>query len=318
MSEDKPSQSNFLPLGMSQRHGAGGSRMLSPKALLVFTTAARHLNLVRAAEEMNVTQGALSKQIKALEQQLGVVLFQRGPRGLTLSEAGEVLYDYTSHAFNILQQGIGRLTINTQRESLVVSVARAFAVRVLAPRLRSFIDAHPWVDLQIDVHRYFADLNTSKIDVSIRAGAGDWPDYSVFRLTRDRLFPVCAPALWKGAAGTATQDFLRSVPRLDYAEKDNWGIWLDAAGLGDAPPAGLIGFNDSAAMLAAAEAGVGLALPRSSLVADALARGTLVKPYSVDVEDGIAYYAVSAPRAAQRRPVGLFLEWLDAEFAAAR
>ena len=300
---------------MNPWHGSTSLGTLPPKALMTFTMAAKHLNLVRAAEEMNVTQSALSKQIKALEEQLGVQLFQRGPRGLSLSAEGEVLYDYTHRAFDLLQQGVGRLTNNAQRESLVISVARSFAVRVLAPRLYSFIAAYPWVDLKIDVHRYFTDPNASKIDISIRSGDGSWPGYHAIRLTHDTLFPVCAPFLLETRAGTASPSFLSALPRLEYAEKDDWGIWFRAAGLQPTQPAGQIGFNDSGTMLAAAEAGVGVALVRGSLAADALARGSLIKPFSIDAQDGISYYAVSAPRTMHRRAISLFLRWLQSEFA---
>jgi len=315
MKEENPPSAAVPSTGMNSWHGGTGLGTLPPKALMTFTTVAKHLNLVRAAQEMNVTQSALSKQIKALEEQLGVLLFKRGPRGLALSAEGEVLYDYTNRAFDLLRQGVGRLTINAQRESLVISVARSFAVRVLAPRLHSFIGAYPWVDLKIDVHRYFTDPNASKIDISIRSGDGNWPGYSAMRLTHDRLFPVCAPFLLDADAGTAGGEFLDSLPRLEYAEKDDWGIWFRAAGLGPVRPAGVIGFNDSGTMLAAAEAGVGVALVRSSLVTDALARGSLVKPFAVEARDGIAYYAVCAPRTMQRRTVALFLQWLKIEFA---
>lgn len=282
---------------------------------MTFTTAAKHLNLVRAAKEMNVTQSALSKQIKKLEEQLDVQLFRRGSRGLTLSAEGEVLYDYTRRAFDLLQQGVGRLTINAQRESLVVSVARSFAARVLASRLYSFIAAYPWVDLKIDVHRYFTDPLGSKIDISIRSGDGNWPGYSSMRLTHDKLFPVCAPILLAADVGAIDISFLSSLPRLEYAEKDDWGIWFRAAGFEPVQPAGLIGFNDSDTMLAASEAGVGVALVRSSLAVDALARGSLVKPFSADARDGISYYAVYTPRTTQRRAVSLFLQWIKDEFA---
>ena len=156
---------------MTSRDQALLRSLPSLKALLFFNTVAKHLNLVRAGEELHLTQGALSRQLKALEDHLGVSLFKRGPRGLAFTQEGEILYDYCQRAFDTLGTGLRHLSVVAERETLVVSVARSFAVRVLAPRIAGFVQAHPWVDLRIDIHRYFAHLDSSGADISIRLGS---------------------------------------------------------------------------------------------------------------------------------------------------
>lgn len=291
------------------------ARLPSLKSLLVFNVAGKHLNLVRAAEELFQTQGALSRQLKALEEHVGVALFERGPRGLRFTQEGELLYDFTCRAFDLLGTGLHRLVLDVERQSLVVSAARSFAMRTLAPRLPAFVRAYPWIDLRIDVHRYFADLESSGADISIRLGFGDWPNYRTLRLTDDMLIPVCAPSVAETLAAAQPQGSLAGACFLRNVEREYLDEWNQESGHPIlAEGAASLGFNDSATLLATAEAGMGVAVTRASLVEHALACGALVRPFPGEVRDGMDYYAVCSARSADKPASMLFLQWLRQVF----
>lgn len=287
----------------------------SIKALLVFNTVAKHLNFVRAAEELHMTQSALSRQVKALEEHLGVMLFKRGPRGLSFTQEGDLLYDYSRRAFDTLGTGVRHLSLSAGRETLVVSVARSFADCVLCRRIGDFVKLNPWVDLRLDVHRYFADLDSSGVDISIRLGAGSWDGYRTLAISDDRIGAVCAPYLVKHYEKVRPSDTLKEGLLLRNIERDYWQKWQESGNLTpdlDASPA--IRFNDSAPMLEAAKGGAGLCLTRLTLASDSLAEGTLKKLWDQELRDGQRYYAVCAKRTNARRAVELFMQWLESDF----
>lgn len=289
------------------------SRIPSLRALWSFSVAGHHLNLVRAAEELHITQSALSRQIKGLEEHLGVQLFERGPRGLRFTQEGEMLHDYAARAFRVMDQGVSRLTITASRHTVVVSVARSFAERVLAHRVGHFALAHPDIDLQIDVHRYFADLESSGADVSIRLGAGDWQDYESLRLTDDALMLVCAPAIARQIQQGVSD--IKTLPLIRNRERDYFDTWVSRQVEGDIPWHALptLNINDSAVTLSAVESGVGLTVTRTSLAAHALEQGTLVPVVAGTVRDGLNYFAVSSRRTYRASAVRRFMDWLAAE-----
>jgi DNA-binding transcriptional LysR family regulator len=302
------------------------------QTLRVFDAAARHLNMVRAAAELGMTQGAVSRQVKALEESLREQLFRRGPRGLALTEAGDVLAEYVARGFGELATGLRRIGQPRRRTTLIVSASRTFALRVLAPRLGDFARLHPWIDLRVDGHRYYANLQRTDADLSIRLGDGRWRGGRVVPLLpREPLFPVCAPTLWQaavaaGAAGPAVPravspaEFLRRHVLLHYVERPYWAAWLRAAGLED-----IVGhqgdgtgpcFDETALALAAAEAGQGVAVARRAQVADALAAGRLVRPFATDLDDGLGYFLVTTEAGAEKSNVQAFIRWLRARLAA--
>jgi LysR family glycine cleavage system transcriptional activator len=296
---------------MSSAQGAAG---LPLQALRAFDAAARHLNMARAAEELGVTQGAISRQIKALEERLHERLFSRGPRGLRLTEAGDLLADYVRRGLDQMESGMIRIGQPRSRATLVVNAARTFAMRVLAPRIAGFVRAHPWIELRLETHRYFAQLHGADVDVAIRAGSGEWPGHVVQALTREVMIPVCAPAL-RPAPDMPPGEFLSRTVLLHYAERPHWQAWLGLAGLD--PALALPGprFGETALALAAAEAGQGLAIAWGVLVADAIAAGRLVRPFATALEDGTGYHLVMTDSASRRSTVQAFAAWLRAEIA---
>ena len=291
------------------------SKPLPIHALRVFDAAARHRNMVRAANELGLTQGAISKHIKSLEERLDTVLFMRGPRGLILTEAGDLLADYVGRALQELEMGLTRIGRPRQRTTLVVASPRSFALRVLAPRLADFVQQYPWIDLRLDTHRYYAEMDRSR-DIAIRAGDGHWSDVVVERLTNDVIFPVCSPALRPTGNNTIfDEDFLRQQVLYHYAERPYWQIWLKAAGFDTAIGANGPSFSESAMMLTAAEAGQGLSIGRTSLVRESLARGTLIRPFPESVDDGVSYFLVKPKAAVENTTVRAFSEWILSQMA---
>jgi len=290
-------------------------RNLPLKALVVFNAAARHLNLVRAGKELHLTQGALSRQLKSLEEHLGVELFRRGPRGLSFTQDGELLYDYSKRAFETLSMGLRNLSVVADRETLVISVARSFAIRVLASRIARFVEAYPEIDVHVDVHRYFVDLESSGADISIRLGPGEGDGHRVQVLSGDAVWPVAnAHVAARLSAGSSTTP---KTLLLRYSERDYWDDWLAA---GHEAPAiddfSSLQFNDSATMLDAVQAGAGFCLTRASLVRDAVTAGALVRLGEAEMHDGLRYYAIGAARSSAKKAVDLFMGWLEAEVAA--
>lgn len=301
---------------MSSTNTALLRKLPSVKALLFFEVVARHLNLVRAGEELNLTQGALSRQLKSLEDHLGMPLFVRGPRGLKFTQEGELLHDYTRRAFETLGIGLRRLSLDTARETLVVSVARSFGACVLASRIGRFALAHPWVDLRIDTHRYFTDLEMSGADISIRLGAGDWDGYRTLALTDDTVLAVCSPGLVSALNNLPAPKLPVGTFLLRNSERDYWADWHDKGYRAvDLDTTATVQCNDSVALIEVAKTSSCLCLTRQTLAAAALASGTLVPIWGQELHDGQRYFAVTARRADGRRAVELFMKWLEEEFA---
>ncbi|MEO3473668.1 LysR substrate-binding domain-containing protein [Roseomonas sp. CAU 1739] len=293
---------------MSPGNGVAGLPLAS---LRIFDAAARHLNMGRAAAELGITQGAVSRQIKALEERLREPLFRRGPRGLRLTEAGDLLADYVRRGLDQLETGLMRIGQPRSRTTLVVNAPRTFAMRVLAPRIDDFVRHHPWIDVRLESHRYFVQLHGSDVDVAIRMGNGDWPGHVVEPLTQEVMFPVCAPRLWTPQARSLPMaEFLSRQTLLHYAERPHWTNWLRAAGLDPALAASGPRFDETALALAAAEAGQGLAVAWGVLLHQAIAEGRLIRPFAAVMDDGTGYHLVMTEIAAGRSTVRAFASWL--------
>ncbi len=286
------------------------ARLPSLRSLYIFDAAARHLNLVRAAEELGLTQSALSRQIRQLEDFVGVELFVRLPRGLAFTEAGDILRNHCSHAFQELQEGIGTISGVRTRQSLRIAAARSYATRVLSHHVASFTSRYPWIDLIVDGHRHLASLDRHEADAAIRVGDGRWPDVTGEKIEDDPLFPIASPDL-VSRIGTADVALLaEEAPLLHYFERPYWAVWTREAGISLTAKLRNIRFSETVMMLEAAEAGQGIAIARRSLVREALARGRLVRLSDVNVEDGIGYFFCATPEAARKETVKRFREWV--------
>jgi LysR family transcriptional regulator of beta-lactamase len=276
-------------------------------ALRAFEASARHLSFTRAGMELNVTQAAVSAQVKNLEARLGVPLFRRLPRGLALTDEGQALLPMLSESFgrlgNILEQFRG----GAYREPLTVAAVATFAVGWLLPRLEAFRREHPFIDLRLLTHNNKVDLAGEGLDFAIRFGQGAWHGTHAEPLFEAPLTPMCTPTI---ARRVRTPRDLLGETLLRSYRSDEWRLWFEAAGVG-AMPQPLRGpvLDSSLALAAAAAQGAGIALlPRSMFTHD-LQTGRLVQPFECQVGGG-GYWLTRLQSKAASPAMAQFREWL--------
>jgi LysR family glycine cleavage system transcriptional activator len=290
------------------------SRRLPPlNALRAFEAAARHLSFTRAADELHVTQTAISHQIKALEERLAVRLFRRLPRGLLLTEEAQRYLPPVRDAFDQIAAATEQLGAGGSSGRLTVSVLPSFAAKWLVPRLGRFRATHPDLDLRISASSQLVDFARDDVDIAIRMGRGRYPGLRVDRLFGESMLPVCAPKLLSGAHPLRRPEDLREHVLLHDDDHTGWQLWLELAGVeGVDPTRGPI-FTDSAMVVQAAAEGQGVALARRVLAAGDLAAGRLVQPFEVSLTHDLAYYLVSPEATAEQPRIKAFRAWLLAE-----
>lgn len=262
-------------------------RMPPLNSLRAFEAAARHLSFVKAADELNVTPAAVSHQVKALEDLLGVSLFRRFSRGLGLTDEGRAYFPGLSAGFDSLAQATERLQMRGLAGTVRVSVIPSFSLRWLVPRLAGFRSRYPDIDVVVLSDPETVDFTRQDVDVGIRYGRGLYPGLRTDLLMREELFPVCSPVLINGARPLRALDDLRHHVLLhdfEHGHGDDWlgwAPWLAEAGLDDIDPERGLFFSDAAQITAAAVDGHGVAVGRSALLGDDLRAGRLVRPFSV-------------------------------------
>lgn len=295
------------------------ARRLPPlNALRAFEAAARHLSFTKAAEELHVTQAAVSHQVKQLEETLGVVLFRRLNRTILLTDAGQAYLPPLREAFDAIATATAEVTARRETGPLRVSVLPSFAAKWLLPRLPRFREAHPECDLLLSASNEVADLHREGIDAAIRFGLGPYPDLEVTPLMREHVFPVCSPRLLEGPRPLRVPEDLKHHVLLqdqvhDTPDDPGWRVWLDAAGVTGIDPARGPGYSDSALVLQAAVDGQGVALSRRSLAQDDLAAGRLIKPFGPDLVSGFSYRFVTTRAGARDPRIRAFRDWLVAQ-----
>ncbi len=290
-------------------------RRLPPlNALKAFEAAARSQNFTRAAEELRVTQGAVSQQVKALEDTLGLKLFARVRQRLALTEAGREYLGVVRDALDRIAAGTERLVARQRGGVLTISTSPDFAAKWLVHRLGRFADGHPAIDLRVSASGHQVDFAREDVDVAIRHGDGDWPGLDAVRLCAERLFPVCSPALLTARKRIARPADLLKLPLLRLADSDAWARWFAAAGVAD--PALRGPTVDRASMVIdAAVDGQGIALARTALAAWDLINGRLVRPLDLSLPLKSTYWIV-CPKATTKTPKLVTVRaWLLAEAA---
>jgi len=289
-------------------------------AVRYFEAAARHLSFTKAAQELHVTHSAISHQIKALEEWLGVPLFRRLNRSLMLTEAGQAYARPVRESLEKLGEASRALRAREQTGTLTVSVMPSFAAKFLVPRLGSFRHAHPDIDVRISASERLVDFAREDVDVAVRSGRGNWPGLRVDWLARENLFPVCSPKLLSGPIPLATPaDLLKHTLMHDSDWPDSmWTRWLSVAGVKTESAKSSLSFNYSNLMIQAAIDGLGVALAQEALVRDDLASGRLVRPFDIDMPSDYANYVVTPEATADRPKVKAFRDWLLAEIAASQ
>ena len=282
-------------------------------ALRAFEAAARHLSITIAAEELHVTPGAVSRQIRSLEDGLGVQLLHRGHRQISLTRTGEDYYRAVTRAMDDLREATRRLGKRARRKQLKVRAYTTFAMRWLIPRLSSFHAANPGIEVLLTASLDPVDFRKEDIDGAIRLGDGKWSGVNTHRLVSNILVPVCSPGVAAGSpevkkpADLQHQTLLHSIAR-----PDDWAHWLKAA-RADAQVDARSGmtFQSSAMAYAAAMEGQGFAIAQRFLVAADLEAGRLVAPFRQAVDMGdFTYYLLTPADRKESASMAVFREWL--------
>ncbi|KAF0813939.1 Glycine cleavage system transcriptional activator [Andreprevotia sp. IGB-42] len=283
-------------------------RLPSLPALRAFEAAARLGNMAQAAEELFVTPGAVSHQVKALEEQLGYALFIREGRGVRLTAEGRRLAGVLNGAFGTIAAEVETMRRERERPRVVITCVPSFAAKWLTPRLKHFIGAHPEIELWVHSSLTREDIAAQGIDLAIRVGRGVYPGLYAQHFMEDDFIVVASPALAGGLprqpAGLAGRMLLRS-------NNEPWRRWFDEAGLNDWPePSQGIVFNDSALLVQAAAEGQGIALARRLLIQDEVASGRLVPLFDLTVPLELPYWLVTTTPPPHRPALQLFIDWL--------
>lgn len=296
-------------------------RSLPPlRALRAFEAAARHLSFARAAEELHVTPGAVSHQIKILEDWLGAPLFRRLTRALRLTEAGEAALPHMSEGFDRLADGVDRMRARLDDSLLTVSVSPGFGSLWLVPRLDKFRQRHPEIEIRLDGSDRLVDIARGEADVAIRYGPGGYEDVRSDRLFAMRATPVCSPERLSRGPVLRTPADLKNHTLLHVEWKEaegHWRTWLLAAGATDVDPFRGPRFTKEEMAVRAALDGEGVALVGDRMAADHLASGRLVRPFDAALSTPLvfAYYLLRPKDGDGSKKVRCFREWLLEEAA---
>jgi len=287
-----------------------------------FEAAARHLSFTKAGEELFLTQSAVSRQIKELEEQLGVELFQRRHRALALTDAGKSFYASAAQVLTTMRAATDRLRAHAGKKDLSVTTTHSFAALWLIPRLAGFTRSHPGIDVRIKADTRVQDLERDGLDLAIRHGPASLAGSSAVRLMGERVFPVCSPRLLKDKSRPLREpQDLRYHCLLQYDDPEgrhpwlHWKTWLEVERIADLRPAATLSFSGYEQIIPAAVAGHGVGLGRSPLVKDLVASGELVAPFKSSADPARAYFAVVSKSAEGRPEVTEFVAWLKQEAA---
>lgn len=286
-------------------------RLPNLAALRAFEAAARHENFSRAAEEIHVTHGAISHQVRALEKELGVVLFARHGKRISVTPEGEQFAAVLRRALSDMAAAADALRADSRQRKLTVTALPSFAARWLSPRLGHFIERHPDLEVMLQSSNHLTDFVRESVDVGIRFGKGNYPGLAVEKVMDDYFYPVASPRFNGGKLPRTPQKLAQST--LLRCEGEPWTPWFRAAGLDCPEPVRGLIFQDSSMLVRAAAEGHGIALARHAIAITELQSGELVRLTDVTIECPQSYYLVCPPGALQKPQVQAFRDWLFAE-----
>src|SRR5215831_18705393 len=282
-----------------------------------FEAAARNLSFTKAAEELFITQSAVSRQIKALEDHLGVVLFERRPRSLVLTEHGQALYGLVADALDRLQTAVDRLRTEGRTRLLSITTTTGFASLWLIPRLRRFTSLHPDIDVRISATTDILNLERSLVDLAIRYCRPESVPEGTTRLFGEEVLPVCSRSLLGDPSRPLKRPHdLRHHTLLHYDYPGamrsfmDWDTWLAALGISDLKSTGALHFTQYEQMIQAAIDGQGVALGRQPLVNDLIQSRVLAAPFKKAVVGSRAHFLIESPTAGSKAHVRQFAAWL--------
>lgn len=293
-------------------------------ALRVFEAVARHGSITAAAQDLHVTHGAVSRQVKALEGYLDEPLLRRSGRGIRLTPAGEVLQPELEAALGRIARAVERVAERSTHLTLNINVTPSFAARCLIPKLSSFCGKHPAIALRIRTSDSRLDFDPQERDISIRSlyprevrilrRRRDWQSVGFHPFLEEANFPVCSPTLLRNRPLRRISDLrnetllhARSVPLA-------WSEWLNTVGASRIEVRAGVTFDHFHFALLAAARGMGIAMGTAPLVKEALETGALVKPFPGVEGERLSYYAICARAHMQRPEVEVFLAWLEAQW----
>jgi LysR family transcriptional regulator, glycine cleavage system transcriptional activator len=278
--------------------------------LRAFEAAARHLSFTHAAHELNLTQAAVSKQVKLLEKHLRQQLFVRLPRSLALTKSGDAYLPKVRDAFERLNFGTQEVFGRQRSPVVTVRCAVSFAVNWLAPRLPHFMAKHPKAKFRLVSSVWGDNEDANQFDVDIQYGTGNWRNAVCYRLTHETLVPLCSPPL-KNTLRTPTDLKKHNLLHV-IGYQDGWATWLNAAGISDIDPGGGFQCDTSLVAFELAAQGGGVALGRSSLVEKEIRSGRLVAPFELTVPVDEAFYLIRPAHGGLPHDANLFADWLTA------
>jgi LysR family transcriptional regulator, glycine cleavage system transcriptional activator len=281
----------------------------SLNGLRAFEAAARHMSFTRAAAELNVTQTAISHQIRRLEEQLGIALFIRRNRALALTQEAQDYLPQVRSAFEDLRRATDRLRRAGSGGVLTVSTTASLATKWLVTRVAAFQDANPDIEIRITTSAHLVDFQREAVDMGVRYGRGTWPGLRADWLLAEDIFPVCSPAL--AATLRRPEDLAQHALLHTTNSREDWQLWLTAAGLpvSIAERRGLI-FDQSFMAIQAAMDGLGVALGQRHLVEADIAGGRLIAPFDMTLPSDAGYYVVAPEAAADTPKIARFRDWL--------
>jgi LysR family glycine cleavage system transcriptional activator len=291
-------------------------------ALRVFESAARHLSFTKAADELHVTPGAVSQQIKTLEDFIGGRLFRRTKRALLLTDAAQASLPILREAFDKLEEASRVLTARADSRRLTVSVAPSLAAKWLVPRLDRFHEQFPDIEVWISADMEVVDFAVDDIDLAIRYGPGNYAGLEFELLMSETIIPVCSPRLLLGDHPLRAPQDLQHHPLLHDGSPDHeassatWAMWLKAAGVEDVDAKRGAKFNQSSLVIEAAVAGKGVALAKTVLALADLEAARLVVPFEMTTPSSFSYYIVHPGSKSRNAAVKAFKKWLHEEAVA--
>lgn len=284
-------------------------------ALRVFEAAARHESFQDAAEELAITPGAVSRQIKALETELAVRLFERFNRAVRLTETGRRLATGVRQGLSLMEEAVAE--VRSERPGvLAVTAMHSFAARWLVPRLHLFNERHPDIQVLVAASDAAVDLVRDRYDVAIRFGKGPYPGFHAQKLVSLFMFPVCSPRLLEHTRLETPADLANVHLLADVylaQGEPHWGDWLAQAGAPDVEWRRGQQFSNVYLAIEAAIAGRGVALGERALVLDELATGRLVKPFDIELVSPFSQWILTLPEKADRPDIRKFRNWLLAQ-----
>jgi LysR family transcriptional regulator, glycine cleavage system transcriptional activator len=280
-------------------------------ALRAFEAAARHQNFSRAADEIHVTHGAISHQVRALEEELGVPLFTRLGKRISLTENGRQFAIALRKSLLDIALATDAVKASPEHRRLTISSLSSFAARWLSPRLGRFIEQYPDIEVRLQSNTYLTDFAREEVDVAVRFGGGNYPGLFEELLMDDYYYPVASPRFNGGKLPATPQELVRGA--LLRCELEPWLPWFRAAQVDLPEPAAGIVFQDAAILLRAALDGQGIALARHVIAASDVRSGDLVRLFDTTVKCPSSYYFVCPPGALEKSQVQDFRSWLFSE-----